>query len=510
MKTSKLFYATAILMIGLLFQNCAHDVDPSTLTDPSVATYAAASAATGGLMYDTFYSERAGFDQSNPNLATMSAKGDFFRCKQCHGWDGLGNKGAYISRAPKTSRPRVSEINLYQIAQTKTPKELFDALKNGSNRRSISFDLSTYNPTSNSTEGDKMPNLSELLTDTQIWDLVKFLKEGMFDVSELYTATTTGVYPNGTWTVSNLGKEGNAPNGFAYYTNNCATCHGAYGSTLIVENMTIGEFARNKANEVQHKAHYGVIGSTPTMGGFNFTLSQMKDLYKAFADVSKFPSLAEISGYPMASVTLGGTMYDTFYSTQAGFDQSNPNLATMKAKSDFFRCKQCHGWDGLGSEGAYISRGPKVSRPNVSNINIYAFGQNNTSQQIFDALKKSTGRRSISYDLATYNPTTNSTEGDKMPNLNEILTDAQIWNLVKFMKEGMFNVSDLYTATLTGTYPTGTWAVSNLGKDGNATNGKAYFNSNCAVCHGVNGSALIIESMTLGQFTRNKANEVQH
>ena len=510
MKTSKLIYATAILMIGLLFQNCTHDVDPSTLTDPTEASYAAASSIKGGVMYDKFYGTDAGFDQTNPNLATMSAKGDFFRCKQCHGWDGLGNQGAYINRGPKTARPNVSGINLYQIAQTKTPKELFDALKSSTNRRAISYDLSTYNPATNSTEGDKMPDLSVLLTDSQLWDLVKFMKEGMFDVSELYTATTTGAYPTGTWSIANLGKTGNAANGFAFYTNNCATCHGATGTTLIIENMTLGEFTRKKANEVQHKVNYGALGSNPKMNGFNLSLSQMKDLYKALADVSKFPGLAEISGYPMASATTGGIMYDKFYSTEAGFDQANPNLATMSAKGDFFRCKQCHGWDGLGNQGAYINRGPKTTRPNISEINLYEFGQTRTPQQIFDALKSTTNRRAISYDLSAYNPSTNSTEGDKMPNLNELLTDAQIWNLVKFMKEGMFNVNFLYDSTITGTYPTGTWTISNLGKDGNATNGDTYYANNCAVCHGANGSTLIIEGMTIGQFTRKKANEVQH
>ena len=45
------------------------------------------------------------------------------------------------------------------------------------------LNLATYDPATNAVEGDKMPDLSTLLTDAQIWDLVKFIKEGAFDVS---------------------------------------------------------------------------------------------------------------------------------------------------------------------------------------------------------------------------------------------------------------------------------------------------------------------------------------
>ena len=240
-------------------------------------------------MYDKFWASESDFNQSNPNIATLSAKSDFFRCKQCHGWDGLGNKGAYINRGPRTSRPNVSEIDLYSLSQSKTPKQLFDVLTKTSGRRNIATDLSTYDPSTNKTEGDKMPNLIELLTEDQIWDLVKFLKEGMLDVRQLYDATTTGTYPTGTWTVSNIGTNGNAANGKTYFATNCSGCHGATGTTLLLEGMTAGEFTRKKGNEAQHKIHYGQLGSSMT-GKFNITPTQMKDLYKGLADVAAFPN----------------------------------------------------------------------------------------------------------------------------------------------------------------------------------------------------------------------------
>ena len=278
------FIAVAIIS-ATVFTSCNKDEDP----DPYQVAYDNASSSIGGIMYDKFWSTESGFDQSNSNLATLNASGDFFRCKQCHGWDGLGSEGAYINRGPKTTRPTVSNLNLYQIAQSKSEKELFDAMKEMSGRRDISFDLATYDPETNSTEGDKMPNYSQLLTDAQIWDIVKFMKERMFDVSNLYDATYTGTYPTGSFTLSNIGKDGDEANGNVLYTANCASCHGTDGTTISLEDKTVGDFTRSKAYEVQHKVKYGQLGS-PMTGQFDMTLSELKDLYRALANETNFPN----------------------------------------------------------------------------------------------------------------------------------------------------------------------------------------------------------------------------
>jgi len=275
----------AVVLIGVsVLTSCKKD----ETSDPNQLAYDNADLSKGGIMYDNFWSTEGGFDQSNPKLATLSANSDFFRCKQCHGWDGLGNAGSYINRGPKKTRPNISGANLYQIAQTKTSKELFDALKATTGRRDISFDLSTYDPAANKTEGDKMPNYNQLLTDAQIWDIVKFIKEGMLDVSKLYNATYTGTYPTGSAVYTNLGLDGNEANGKTYYTANCAVCHGADGKNIALETLSLGKFVRSKPNEVQHKIKYGQLGSS-MVGKFDITLSQVKDLYKALANTTNFP-----------------------------------------------------------------------------------------------------------------------------------------------------------------------------------------------------------------------------
>lgn len=275
------------LVIVLSFLGCNKKDDvTSPTTDPE--GYIKADGIRGGAMYDKFWSTEAGYNQSDTNIAKFNAYADFFRCKQCHGWDYLGNAGAYINRGPKTNRPNIASGNIYQIAMTKSPQELFNALKKSDGRRDISYDLSTYNPTTNSTEGDKMPKLSQILTDAQIWDIVKYLKTEALDVTQLYSATFSGTYPTGSASFSNIGKDGDASVGKTIYTQKCATCHGADGKTFLMENMSVGEFTRKKPYEVQHKVKFGQLGST-MVPGLVTKVGDMKNLYKALADTVAFP-----------------------------------------------------------------------------------------------------------------------------------------------------------------------------------------------------------------------------
>lgn len=282
MKINKLFL---LGLIGIaLFTGCKDEATTSP--------YDTADASKGGILYDKFWATEAGFDQTNANLATLNAKADFFRCKQCHAWDLKGTFGSYNNRGPKTTRPNISAVDLYAYVQTKTADELFAGMKKTAGRRAITYDLSTYNPATNATEGDKMPDFNQLLTDAQIWDLVKFMKEGALDVSKLYDATYTGTYPTGKTAFANIGKDGNATSGDAYYTAKCSLCHGADGKLIpnldATAGMTVGKFIRTKPNELQHKIKYGQLG-TAMVGAFDITLSQMKDLYKAGTNTTKYP-----------------------------------------------------------------------------------------------------------------------------------------------------------------------------------------------------------------------------
>jgi mono/diheme cytochrome c family protein len=243
----------------------------------------------GGQMFDQFWASETGWD-FGANADHFSDFSNFYRCKQCHGWDLLGNAGAYISRAPRTSRPNVSSVDLKEHAAEHTPQELFDDIMQSTGRRNLDADLASYDPATNSTVGDQMPNFSEFMTDAQVWDLVKFLKEEVVDTDELYDFTTTGSYPTGSWTSSNLGKDGDAASGNAVYADaDCAFCHGANGTAIIVDgSYSVGSFFRQKSNEAQHKVKFGQLGTQMLNLGVN-DVDDMRDLYKAMADDTAYP-----------------------------------------------------------------------------------------------------------------------------------------------------------------------------------------------------------------------------
>jgi thiosulfate dehydrogenase len=240
-------------------------------------------------MFDKFWASETGWD-FGANADHFGEFSDFYRCKQCHGWDLLGNAGAYISRAPKTTRPNVSSVNLKEHAAEHTPQELFDEIMGSTGRRNLDADLASYDPATNSTVGDQMPNFSEFMTDEQVWDLVKFLKEEAIDTDELYDFATTGSYPTGTWTPSNIGKDGDAASGNAVYGSaNCAFCHGNDGTQIIVDgSFSVGSFFRKKSNEAQHKVKFGQLGTQMINLGVT-DLDDIRDLYKAVADEATYP-----------------------------------------------------------------------------------------------------------------------------------------------------------------------------------------------------------------------------
>jgi len=288
-------HVIALFVIAVLgLTSCKED----EATTPVVSAYDKADAVKGGILYDKFWATESGYDLSDAaKISHLNKYADFYRCKQCHAWDRLGNTGSYINRGPKAStataagRPNIAGSLI--PSQSKTAQQLFDALKSSTGRRKLSDSAAVtgYSLTS-PTVGDQMPNYGTLLTDAQIWDLVKYLKEGANDVTQLYDATYTGTYPTGKATYSAIGKDGNAASGKTFYNTNCATCHGTNGTMIsnldATPGMTAGKFVRTKPNEAQHKIKFGQLGAV--MKPTKITITELKDLYKALADTVAFPN----------------------------------------------------------------------------------------------------------------------------------------------------------------------------------------------------------------------------
>ena len=161
-----------------------------------------------------------------------------------------------------------------------------------------------------------------------------------------------------------------------------------------------------------------------------------------------------------ASVTRGGSLYDKYWSVTgaAAPTGDHPRWASRpdqtsntRTGADTWRCKECHGWDYKGKDGAYSSGS---HRTGIGGI----FGTALTAQEAFDSIKTA-----HSYGQAG-------------------LTDADLWDLAKFVLEGQID---------TDTIIDGDGAF--IGDD-NA--GKTLYDSGlgttlaCAACHGADGLAV--------------------
>ena len=65
---------------------------------------------------------------------------------------------------------------------------------------------------------------------------------------------------------------------------------------------------------------------------------------------------------PSAAVEQGALAYSNWTKTDAG---GSGALPTGVDSQDYIRCKACHGWDRLGTDGGYARRSRQSSRPNA-------------------------------------------------------------------------------------------------------------------------------------------------
>ena len=258
--------------------------------------YDKADGFNGGLLYDKFWQKGEVAAQfSNKfglKIDRINKYSEFYRCKSCHGWDQIGSNGYYIKKSPeKAKQPNVSTVNLKKSAISMTPEEIFAKIKNPSKSRPISYDPAEYDPATDTEMGDRMPNYRYVFTDSEIWDLVKFLKEDALDHKNYYTLVTEGSYPNGKSWLINIGKGGDSNIGDRIYAETCSSCHGANGREINIKGLSVGEFTRKKAYELAHKIKFGHPGSN--MFGTNLSVQEMKDIHKALADESKYLAIEE-------------------------------------------------------------------------------------------------------------------------------------------------------------------------------------------------------------------------
>lgn len=188
--------------------------------------YDLADAVNGGLLFDKWWKINGGAEpttdfDSYPSTSAKSG-GDTWRCKECHGWDYVGKDGRYASGSHYTGIKGVWDLRNADM------EVIFDAIKGAG------------------TDHD----LSAVLSDYDIADLTKFVKEGLVDMS-LY--------------ISNGVATGDANNGQGLYNANCASCHGLDGNAIDFKSSDgvqgIGWLTNDNPQESLHKIRFGHPGS---------------------------------------------------------------------------------------------------------------------------------------------------------------------------------------------------------------------------------------------------------
>jgi mono/diheme cytochrome c family protein len=240
----------------------------------------------GGAAYGKWWTTDAGGSGTQP---TTTAPSDFYRCKSCHAWDGLGNAASYADRTGQSTlepnRPDVSSVSLRSSAASESFQELFDLIRHLGARDVDAFD-------------NTHPDYS-MLTDAQVWNIVKFMREEWVAPNLLYDLEVSGpamyvdysqvppVVVKPTLTYSSQGALGNEASGQAIYTATCQACHGTDGTTLDLGGRSLGQFVREKPQEAWFKAKFGEPGSMAP--GLVTATSDLQDLYKALANSTNFP-----------------------------------------------------------------------------------------------------------------------------------------------------------------------------------------------------------------------------
>ena len=372
--------------------------------------------ARGGQLYDEWWgvlgTEAPVEDQPLWVTQTTNTRsgGETWRCKECHGWDYKGKDGAYGSGSHLTGFIGVMGMD------GKNPNKILDTLKG-------------------STNPDH--DFSSVMDEQALIDLALFLNQGLIDDA----------------TIVNDDKSpqagGNVEAGKTIFTL-CATCHGISGTAINFDNDSepeyLGTIATDNPWEFVHKARFGQpgIGIMPAGVSMNRQTQEYIDL------------LSFVQTLPTDSpVTEGGRLYDKWWVAMGVAEPvgDHPLWATQTTNThnglDSWRCKECHGWDYKGKDGAYSSGSHFTGFPGV-----------------LDA------REMSAEDLTAWLNGTKNPDHDFSPYFEE----AQVNMLVAFIQEGVADRSP--------------YINEDKAINGDAVHGETFFNSTCARCHGVDGKTI--------------------
>jgi len=448
-------------------------VDPPEACDPpdnvlcdGNCQFIANDGLRGGLLWDRWWAtaevlEPTGDHPLYPPVGTQSGS-DTFRCAECHGWDYKGADGAYASGPHFTGIPGV-------FSTTKTPLELFLLIKQ-----------------TNVPNGHGLVNYG--VSDQDVRDLVQFMIEYVVD---------TDTYIDGSGTFVGAAAAGQV----LYETGGsitCKACHGTDGTMLNYGTFETPEWVGTTAAEdpwrLLHKIRFGNAGGPmPSWLASGGTDQSAADIGRhaqvnlpavctvdAQCDDGAFCNGAEacvaagcVRGTPpcpdqpcdemtdacgVADAIRGGLLYDRWWAVRglAAPDGEHPLYPPegQQTGSSTHRCKECHGWDYKGADGAYGSGAHYTGIRGV-------FGSILTAGETFDLILTDTPPNGHDYD------------GFGM-------TEQDAWDLVEFLGSLVID-TDLYIDASSQFL-------------GDPVQGEQEYKTGgsvpCLACHGADGAAI--------------------
>jgi len=368
----------------------------------------------GGLMYDAWW-DAAGVDApegDHPLWKTQTTNTrtgtDTWRCKECHGWDYKGVDGAYGSGSHVTGFVGI------RGAQGKHALEIVDVLKGSTNAEH---------------------DFSAMLDEQALIDLALFVTQAQIDGDELINADKTS--------------KGDASLGNEKYETTCANCHGPQGVAMNFGDFEELEFVphigADNPWEFFHKVRFGQPGEVmPSSIGNEWT---DEDLANVLAYVQTLS--------PEAAVSDGGLLYDKWW-TQIGADEPPGDHPLWKTQTtntrtgtDTWRCKECHGWDYKGVDGAYGSGSHLTGFPGILGA---------ASKSTEDLTAALTGKTNPDHDFSA------------------VMGEAEIAALVAFIQ--------------TETVDTTAFINDDKTVNGDPARGRVKYEDSCTPCHGPDGKTL--------------------
>jgi mono/diheme cytochrome c family protein len=495
--------------------------------------------ASGGLAWDNMSQIDAG---GTGVLPAAEPNKDYQRCKACHGWDQLGTDGGYARRSRKETRPNAGYEDPNTVSRNistgfggHSPITIDMVLHAGTGRSwgdgsAVYDDADPWGP--GAQKGNEHPDLSasginnpDVPSNEQIRCLTAFLNYPEARANQVFSMVKPNSDPASavpSWCASGQCTEymivstADAARGDAWYHDpaggNCVTCHGEptdeMGPIAPGPEGGLQAFLQSdgKYSEFRHKVQWGQAGDD-LMTRANMNNPTAADI----ADVLAYLQVGLEVDVGMAEIELGGLAWDNMSKIDAG---GTDLLPAAEPNKDYQRCKACHGWDQLGTDGGYARRSRKDTRPNAGFEDPNTVSRNVSNDAVFGnagaiseamVLHAGSGRSwaegSAAFDSASMPWGEGAQKGNEHPDLSmggvngtDVPSAAQIAGLVAFLNYPDARIDAVFSAIDPNPETVPAWCVSDQCTDytvvstADAALGEAWYmnpnGGNCVTCHG--------------------------